>query len=587
MADYGHSKTDEMLKDLESRIYEEYSGASKEIQKQTSKYLEKFKTKDAEMLKKLNANEITHKEYLAWRESAMTTGKRWEALKDTIDKDLENANQIANAMIRDHTYDVYALNHNYGTYEIENGLQANTSYTLYNHSTVERLVKDNPQMLPPPGKVTSEKIRRGELKRWNNRQVQSVMTQSILAGDSIPQISKKLATRMGEVSAYSHIRAARTMTTGAQNAGRIDSYTRAEALGLKVKKQWLAAHDSRVRKSHRELDGTSVPLNEEFDNECSYPGDPLGPAAEVYNCRCTLIADFGDDPELGGDFELGDMDFEEWIEAHEDRTDGTIRLQDLGPEPARPAKEYDENGYLTEEYYRKRDAYKEERSKWMEKRDAWVQQELSIKSMSVEEFDGWCKANEITVLTDMSPVDGRMLAAYTQRMDKLFADFPEVKWYRKEIPYAEHGITVTAAEEKYLHYQVGVNLNATYSAEATHGFMFGAPCTDYELELKLFADTVSEGFHVAGDGTRNHLFDHEFGHNVKDWMTYRNGGMTTAQRVEFEKEILALGKKSGVSEYATTNADEMFAEAFASWYGGEKTEFAKGMRDLLRRHKVI
>lgn len=317
MADYGHSKTDEMLKDLEARIYEEYSGASKEIQKQTSKYLKKFETKDAEMLKKLNANEITHKEYLTWRESAMATGKRWEALKDTIDKDLENANQIANAMIRDHTYDVYALNHNYGTYEIENGLQANTSYTLYNHSTVERLVRDNPQMLPPPGKVTSEKIRRGELKRWNNRQVQSVMTQSILAGDSIPEISKKLATRMGEVSAYSHIRAARTMTTGAQNAGRIDSYTRAEALGLKFKKQWLAAHDSRVRKSHRELDGVSVPLKEDFDNECSYPGDPLGPAAEVYNCRCTLIADFGDDPELGDDFELGDMDFEEWMEAHE------------------------------------------------------------------------------------------------------------------------------------------------------------------------------------------------------------------------------------------------------------------------------
>lgn len=340
MADYGHSKTDEMLKDLESRIYEEYSGASKEIQKQTSKYLKKFETKDAEMLKKLNANEITHKEYLAWRESAMATGKRWEALKDTIDKDLENANQIANAMIRDHAYDVYALNHNYGTYEIENGLQANTSYTLYNHSTVERLVKDNPQMLPPPGKVTSEKIRRGELKRWNNRQVQSVMTQSILAGDSIPEISKKLAMRMGEVSAYSHIRAARTMTTGAQNAGRIDSYMRAEALGLKFKKQWLAAHDSRVRKSHRELDGVSVPLKEDFDNECSYPGDPLGPAAEVYNCRCTLIADFGDDPELGDDFELGDMDFEEWIEAHEE-AEQVVQGKDISDTWVRRGDEFD------------------------------------------------------------------------------------------------------------------------------------------------------------------------------------------------------------------------------------------------------
>lgn len=583
MADYGHSKTDEMLKDLESRIYEEYSGASKEIQKQTSKYLEKFKTKDAEMLKKLNANEITHKEYLTWRESAMTTGKRWEALKDTIDKDLENANQIANAMIRDHTYDVYALNHNYGTYEIENGLQANTSYTLYNHSTVERLVRDNPQMLPPPGKVTSEKIRRGELKRWNNRQVQSVMTQSILAGDSIPEISKKLATRMGEVSAYSHIRAARTMTTGAQNAGRIDSYTRAEALGLKVKKQWLAAHDSRVRRSHRELDGTSVPLNEEFDNECSYPGDPLGPAAEVYNCRCTLIADFGDDPELGGDFELGDMDFEEWIEAHEESD--TIRLQDIGPEPTRPAREYDENGFLTDAYYQKSDAYREARSEWEGTRDAWIRQELPSKSMTVEEFGSWCKANDVVIYNDISAVDGRMLTAYSERMDKLFNDFPEVKWHKREIDYAKWGLV---PDEINLHYQVLFEDTMDYMAEATHGMTFGHTFTNAENALRDKFDLTKNGYLTNGDGTINQIFDHEFGHNVKDWMEVRNGGMTTRQRVDFEDDILkSLSGKKGASEYSTTNADELFAEGFSAWYGGERTEFANAMGDLLRRYKVI
>lgn len=89
----------------------------------------------------------------------------------------------------------------------------------------------------------------------------------------------------------SAIGAARTAVTGAQNAGRMDSFTAAEGMGIKLKKEWLATLDGRTRHSHAVLDGERVENDKKFSNGCMFPGDPNGPPGEVYNCRCTLIAD--------------------------------------------------------------------------------------------------------------------------------------------------------------------------------------------------------------------------------------------------------------------------------------------------------
>ena len=88
-------------------------------------------------------------------------------------------------------------------------------------------------------------------------------------------------------------------------------------------KTWLAAHDNHTRASHREYDGMTIPLKEEFATNLMFPGDPDGDPAEVYNCRCSLIADVlsVDDIDLS---DIGakpwaeewDVDYDEWKEAH-------------------------------------------------------------------------------------------------------------------------------------------------------------------------------------------------------------------------------------------------------------------------------
>lgn len=55
---------------------------------------------------------------------------------------------------------------------------------------------------------------------------------------------------------------------------------------------WRTAADSKVRSSHRFMDGQDRALGEVFTTGnnflLAYPGDPDGPASETINCRCTL-----------------------------------------------------------------------------------------------------------------------------------------------------------------------------------------------------------------------------------------------------------------------------------------------------------
>ena len=114
------------------------------------------------------------------------------------------------------------------------------------------------------------------------------------------------------------MRNAGTMLTSAQNGGRIDSYKRAESMGIKLKKMWLATLDGHVRTSHRMLDGEVKGNDEAFSNGCMFPGDPKGAPEEIYNCRCTLITQLNGyeiDPtnlDLREHSGLKGMPYEEW-----------------------------------------------------------------------------------------------------------------------------------------------------------------------------------------------------------------------------------------------------------------------------------
>lgn len=316
-SDYGHEQTDKLLKELEKRIDKEYSQAAKEVQEKFYAHMKDFERKDAKMQEKLDAGKITETEYQNWRTNQMLTGQRMNALYESLAKDLVNADQIAAGMINDSLPDVYALNMNYSTYKIEHTTEIDTNFTLYDRKTVENLMKDNPRIIPQLTPKQKTKIAKDEL--WNRQHLVSAVAQGILQGEGIPDIAKRLQT-VAAMDDNAATRNARTYVTAAQNKGRIDSYERAEKLGIKTNKKWIATLDDRTRVEHRHLDGVSIPYSDLFKMdgyEIEYPGDPSAEPEMIYNCRCTLVDDILDWPynDERNDEKLGDMTYEEWKHA--------------------------------------------------------------------------------------------------------------------------------------------------------------------------------------------------------------------------------------------------------------------------------
>jgi SPP1 gp7 family putative phage head morphogenesis protein len=288
-SDPAHENTERIIRKMEKRIGLVYAQAEEELQVKIDDYMYRFQLKDQKWQEWVQSGYKTKDEYKQWRIGQMAVGERWEKMKQTVAEDLVNADKIARSIVKGYMPEVYADNFNYGTYEAEVGARVNTSFTLYDKQTVEKIMREDPDLLPAPGKKVSQEIAEGKAIRWNKQQVQSVMVQGIIQGESIPNIASRLAKEVGESDRKAAIRNARTMATGAQNAGRVDSYLRAQSMGIDMVQEWRATLDMRTRHSHRMLDGERQPVGHKFSNGCEYPGDPsAADPAEIYNCRCTL-----------------------------------------------------------------------------------------------------------------------------------------------------------------------------------------------------------------------------------------------------------------------------------------------------------
>ena len=316
--DLAHIWTDELLKELESRIAAEYKKAAEELQEKIDDYFEQFKKRDAEQLQLLQDGKITRQQYTQWRLAQIGRGKRFEALRDRVAERMTDANTVAAAYINDATPGLYSLNRNYAAYTIEQQVGADVGFDLWDEQTVRRLIVEQPDLMPyyPPKRA----VNRGIDLAYGKRQITAQVTSGILQGESIKHLADRLQTNIPSMNRTSAIRAARTAVTGAQNAGRQDSYDAAVRMGIEMEKQWLATLDGRTRRDHAVADGQTVAEDKPFTvggYELMYPGDPSGPGHEIYNCRCTMIAkvkgvDMSDALRRDRWGMLPDMTFAQW-----------------------------------------------------------------------------------------------------------------------------------------------------------------------------------------------------------------------------------------------------------------------------------
>lgn len=321
--DLGHQRTDIVLADLEKRIEKLYQEASEEMRGKVVRYFAAFADRDAEQKELLDAGEITEQEYKQWRLAQIGRGKRFIALQNQLAERYTQANTVAMAYVNDATPGIYALNRNYAAYTIEQ-VSGNADFTLWDEQTVRRMAVEQPDVMPyyPPERA----VKRGIDLAWGKRQISAQVTAGILQGESIKKLADRLQTNIPNMNRTSAIRSARTAITGAQNAGRMDSYIAAEKMGIELEREWVATLDGRTRHAHRLLDGQRAKMGKPFHvegEEIDFPGDPKAAPYLVYNCRCTLIAAVkgvdttgakrrARDPETGRNVVIDNMTYSQW-----------------------------------------------------------------------------------------------------------------------------------------------------------------------------------------------------------------------------------------------------------------------------------
>lgn len=589
--DPAHKETDKILAEMEKRLDEVYKQAYREARQTADDFMKQFREMDKKKRQKVKDGELDKAEYERWRRTQVFQGNRYHQMADTLAADMTHTNQIAASVINGYLPEVYAVNYNYGTYEIEKGSRMNTQYTMYDKQTVERLIRDNPDLLPRKAAVNVPKD-----QLWNKKHINSAVTQGILQGEAIDKIAQRLAATVTDMSHTSAIRNARTMTTSAQNGGRIDSYKRAEGMGIKILQQWLATLDSRTRHEHRQLDGQKRKVGEPFEVEGEkifFPGDPAAEPYLTYNCRCTLIGEVeGVDYNLSDvsqrDSKLGDMTYEEWKE--EKRKQDNAEPPAPKPEPKAEDKPAEvevpaptvENPDAVDETIPQRDEFKP--ASTIEEAEQYASRlatDVSYRGLTVDSANAINRT--LTELTQLYPTKPLKELKTNNRLKRAAA--------RANFQQIEINPNAQKESTEEIRNIFTERLKEYKKARETASYKMQK---QYDKAIKQIEESLRyERFSVSSDLGRQVTIIHEYGHVIADQYFGQINSML-ANPNRYSEDGVKMNKlvqdaynkaknsddKYKISEYALSDKEEFFAECFAMYH--LKQELPDYIEDMMK-----
>lgn len=308
MGDQAHDFAEQKIAEFQAEVWETYQQAQADAQEALSRFLKRFEKEDERQREKVKAGELSEADYKAWRKGKILRSRQLSSTLGQVSQAMTEANRVAMAALNGKLPEVYAENANYAAFSICKETGAAVAFDLVDPDTVGHMLTAGAALLPAVDVAKDV--------AWNRKLVSSQLTQGVLLGESIPKIARRVQNVTGSNIATA-MRTARTAVTGAECAGRMNSYERAKGMGIKLKKEWVSTLDNRTRHSHRQLDGERIDNDEKakFSNGCRYPGDPTARYAEICNCRCTVIAAVEgfetDDAERWSKLPEG-MTYEEW-----------------------------------------------------------------------------------------------------------------------------------------------------------------------------------------------------------------------------------------------------------------------------------
>lgn len=513
---------------LRDELRDTYQQAAKEVEQKTRTFWERHKAKAARKLKEVDEGKITLAEYKNWLAGQVFTGERWTEKLDDITQTFVDADKKAREIIGGTTKNVFVRFANSTAKDVEEHIKGGYSFDLYDKHTVERLLKENPDLLP------KWKINEAKDYKWNQQRVKNAITQGIIQGESIDDIGKRLTKGLSAKNADHMVMFARTAVTGAQNAGRMERLHEAQDLGIKVRKKWLATTDNRTRDAHKDLNGVEADIDEPFHSELGdimFPGDPTADPANVYNCRCTLAYVY---PK-----------YQQTVKPQEEQEEPEV----IPFEPSKTRKEAE--GYASS-----------------------FAQNVSYNGLTV---DGCNAVNEeLNILTRKFPINrykeistSAKINAHAQASGSRLVINP------KKIVDEQSSITAFKAMQQFRKYDIKAIL--TKYPDGNIPLVEAQKLAKLERKQKFARGCVSHTYGIKA------TIAHEYGHTLSDQyfgmingvMANLNANSPQCQRaVTLVRETYEKARDNGdvfkISSYADTDEHEFFAEVFCAREMGEE-----------------
>lgn len=362
----------------------------------------------------------------------------------------------------------------------------------------------------------------------------------------------------GRVSMNKAMTIARTEGHRIQEEARNESRNNAKEAGADIVKQWDSTLDKKTRPTHQKLDGQIRELDEPFEvngMKAMYPSG-FGKAKEDINCRCVCLQ--------RARWALDEDELKILKErAKSFGLDKTKDFDDFKNKYLQTIEKIDKNGKIVSKN--------------------WKEFEHNRTFKTKKEAVDYFKSEHGIRFSDSRkyPIDEQIItecAAWHDKFANVFSEFEKKNPCKIPIIKTKASSGMGNAVGYYQYYRnndgvVELALNA-----------------DYHRSTDTMKKYMEKAHNSKWQSTSNvsHTFIHEYGHHVSNSMKWITGNKTFEHEFikecieEFKKQVpdykydTYVGIGDFVSRYGSTSESELFAEAFAEYFGeGEPRTFAK------------
>ena len=376
------------------------------------------------------------------------------------------------------------------------------------------------------------------------KQVMSEITRGIASGMSNQDVARNIKNRMG-VS----YRKARQL---AQNEGHrvntqavMDSMHDAKDRGADIVKQWDCTYDKKTRPVHARLDQKWTDIDDYFD----YGGGKVfapkqfGIASLDINCRCALLS-------------VPRWDVDSDTPKHMDNITGELI----------EAKNYDD---WKNKYYNVSEKYSDNKIITEKIKEPKTFKEIE----DFEELKQYCKKTfDIDIDDSVKSLDFDTVKKPITGIESVISDFPEVKDKFSKLVTSKSGIMSCGLDGEITYnpsyFKIGNNIDDVIKKQVSSGWW----PKNSSLESIGFHETAHALESVLIDLNKSYEYEWQ---RITAWNRCTEAKAIVSQACKnIKKTAYGKGKKNAqlinsISGYASKNASETMAEAFADVYANK------------------